>query len=589
MEKIKTPRKKSIKQFQKIFNQYKIDNLRDYKEYEKDMIKKSVNLINKIKIVIRDRKSLTIFGDYDVDGIGATTQLTCMIKDLAIWYGDLDISKRITYDIPSREEGYGLNEKKLLHYLEKSDYVFTVDNGTHENFFNKIKDNKEITDRVFLIDHHPNGDFSEVDYVLNPNQGEFEISTGYLLDYAYRVLLATHKDYAKESPVDRYADLTTLTLISDMANLNNKKVRSIIASGLNKIKQKERYLYKELFKRVNPKVFYSDVAFKINPRLNAVGRLYTRPAVAVKLLEFTDRTKTSREVYAAVDDMNNKRKEILSTYSQKALSGISAHISNNMKEYKNMIFYYDKSIPIGLNGLVAQKIFERTGIPTIVASENSLQNGVASGSGRGINMKEMMRSIIKGNEHVFSFGGHEKALGCKIVDIEAFKKLVEKINSKDFGIQRDKVHVPGIHVEGLYTVEDYKKISEVLSYSCENIPFQDSFFVSLKECTLKIQKRYQNNFCTASIIDNKTSGGKINLLLKTSDVEDQQKIGGNIIIKLFEGCDFDRKGQNYTSDIIVDRTKIQVPANNKDIDKIIDVKIEEENNVAIEDEIGMAR
>jgi len=566
-----TTRKKTLKQIQKIFNQYKEEKLTNYARYDKQIIGKCARFINKIKQAINEKKTIAIYGDYDVDGIGATTQLYSMIKDFAIWANDLEIANRITYDIPSRQDGYGITEKKLNYLLSEYDYVFTVDNGTHRNFFDKIKDNKEITDRMFIVDHHPNGDFNDYDFVLNPNDGDFLISTGYLLDCLYRVLLLTNKEYAKENKVDKYADLTALTLISDMANLNDVKVRQLISLGINKIKQKERFFYKQLFKRAEPKVFYSDIAFKINPMINAIGRLSNKPAIGVKLLDFKDGEGKAYEIYNATVEINQKRKEILNEYSRDALESISKSSNKN----KNLIFYYNKTIPMGINGLVAQKIFERTGIPAIAASDNPEQNNAITGSGRGVKMKEMLRSIHKGNEDAFQFGGHEAALGCKVADLDKFLKLNETLNEKDFGLQANEYHVPGTLLEGLYTVEDYKKISEVFSFTCDNIPFDDDFFISLKQAKVSIQKKYQNNFCSAVVQDIKNKESKFNVLLKTSDVEDQVKIGGPITLKLFSGHDFASSAQSYTSDIIVDRST----KNNPDPEQLISTSRKDINKV----------
>lgn len=551
--------KKTETKYENFFENYKKDNFENFEkenpQYFKEIASKSKNFISKLKGCISNGKKITIYGDYDVDGIGATSTLFEMIKDFGVWAGDTKIANRITLAIPSREDGYGISKDLLEFHLAKSDMVFCVDNGSHHGFLNEVKDDEDIANKLFVIDHHPNGDFKDVPFVLNPNDGKFQISTGYLLDMVYKILLKEHPDYAKASSPDRYSDLIALTLISDMADLNNVRVRKTIKEGLAKIGEKERYFYKELFSKKNPDVSFEDVAFKINPMLNSVGRLSSKPIGAVYMLLYKNRNKSARETFDAISLINTKRKEILNHYSDLALND---YAQNGNKD-GNIVYYFHKDIPMGVNGLIAQKLYEKTGKPALVASENISQENQITGSGRGENIKAMLRSIE--DKSVLDFGGHEGALGFRIYNSDEFAKKINEIDSNpEFKKDNSHVNIPGTLLDNVFTATEYERLSEIYSKSTDNIPFQSGMFALIKDADIKIDRRFGNNFCSAAILDRNTQKKLFNVLLKTSVVEEHNANKNEYFaLKLFNGCKeialkngkIIKRKPNYTSDLII--------------------------------------
>jgi len=466
------------------FDSYINTNFYLPKNVEKEIIEKSLNLINKIRAALRTNTQITICGDYDVDGIASSVFLQEMIEHYA------KFKKReikISIYIPSREDGYGLSIDTFNNLIKENHYVFTLDNGTHREFLNKIPDLSK--DKIFIIDHHPNGDTSKYPYVLNPNKnGDLVISTSYLLDYVFQLLLQVDKEYAKTISRYEYADLVAMSLVSDMADLNNTRVRNLIEMGLKRIEQKERVVYQYLFPLKNQKVTYNNIAFDLNPRFNSIGRLSSNPVDATTILKFKDITNRAKKSYEYLNSVNDIRKEHLFEFNEKALSEI------NVKGNENLIFYFNKSIPIGLNGLIAQKINERYNIPTIVASESL--RGEIKGSGRGFGVKFVLNTIQ--DNDIFNYGGHNEAIGCTIKDLEIFKKKVDFINTKKLYIQKE---FKNLIIDENISLDKYISLSKEFSQITKTIPFKQKLFVSLQNVDLKIKKVFKNNFCYLEVID----------------------------------------------------------------------------------------
>lgn len=519
---------------------------------DNEIVRKSIIFINKIRQAIASNTRIIVAGDYDVDGISSSVHLVELIKDYA------KAKKRdITVDvyIPSREMGYGLSAEKFKEFQEEDCYVFALDNGTHKSFLETIEPHNQK--KLFILDHHPNGDTSKMDFVLNPNKdGKMIISTAYLLDYVYEVLIKVDKDFGKNADRFKYADLVAMSLVSDMADLNNIRVRHLIMKGFEKINRKERVFFKHLFPKRDLQVTYNDIAFEINPRINSIGRLSSNPKDAVTILQYKEPSNRANKAMEYINSVNELRKNHLNNFINIALEDIK----NRKDENKNIIFYYNKDIPLGLNGLVAQRIYEIYEIPALVASD-SKTTGKVKGSGRGFNIKYIL-NMFRDND-IFTYGGHNEALGFEVKDLEVFENIIKRANTKNIPMEKE---FKNIILDNKYTIKDYIEFCKELSAKSNTIPFKQKMFAQLDNVDINIKKVFRNNFCYLEIKD-KDTNEKISYFTKHNIAKELTENKEKFYISMYYEFNPKKMVQDFSGDIILDKNiRRQNISNENDID-----------------------
>lgn len=520
-------------------------------KHDKEIISKSIIFINKIRNALATNSEITICGDYDVDAFASCVMLEEMIRDYA------KAKKReakINVFIPSREDGYGLQLNTFNELRSRDSYIFTLDNGTHREFLNNLQ--KESHEKIFIIDHHPNGDTKNMSFVLNPNSdGKLIISTAYLLDYVYQILLQVDKEYIADRY--KYADLVAMSLVSDMADLNNIRVRHLIQKGLQQIKKKERTLYRHLFPVKGSEITFNNIAFDLNPRLNSIGRLSSNPKDAVTILKYKDETNRATKAIEYLNSVNNLRKDHLNLFIEEAI--------NEMKKREpsknNIIYYYNKDIPFGLNGLVAQKIYEIYNVPTLVASQSKINTKI-KGSGRGFGIKYILNMFQ--DRDIFTYGGHNDALGFEIKEHEVFNRIINRINSTNIPIQKEFKH---IILKEDYTIQEYKDFSKELSLKSNTIPFKQKFYAHLEDVDVRIKKVFKNNFCYLEIKDNKTNE-KINYFTRHNVAKEIVENKETFFVSVYAEFNNKKTQQDFSGDILLEKDIKQIEIEQEQIIEI---------------------
>lgn len=512
-------------------------NLFTLKKHDKEITNKSIIFINKIRKAIQTNSEITICGDYDVDGIASTVMLEELITDYA---ASKKRNIKVNVFIPSREDGYGLSID-MFNILRKDDnYIFTLDNGTHREFLNNLQ--KESHEKIFIVDHHPNGDTSKMPFVLNPNaDGKSIISTAYLLDYVYQVLLQVDKDY--KSNRYKYADLVAMSLVSDMADLNNIRVRHLIEKGLEQIKRKERTLYRHLFPVKGSAITYNSIAFDLNPRINSIGRLSSNPKDATTILKYKDETNRATKAIEYLNSVNNLRKDHLNIFIDKAVEELKRiDVSKN-----NIIYYYNKDIPLGLNGLVAQKIYEIYNIPTLVASQ-SKKNDKIKGSGRGFGIKYILNMFQ--DRDIFTYGGHNDALGFEVKDSEVFNRIINRINTKNIPIQKE---FKNIILKDKLSISEYVDFSKDLSLRTNTIPFKQKFYAQLEGVALRIKKVFKNNFCYLEIKDPQRADLKISYFTRHNLAKEIVENNQSFYVSVYAEFNPKKMMQDFSGEVLLEK------------------------------------
>ena len=403
----------------------KLENLQNpNKLYD---VEKAVKIIRE---AIRKNINIWIYGDYDVDGITSTAVLYLALKELG--------AENVSYYIPIRDEGYGLNNDALKKIKDSGgELVITVDCGI--TAFEEIKFANSINLPVIITDHHnlQGKKVPEALAVINPkrieNEYTFESLAG--VGTVFMLVLSLFESYGKKEKAFEYLDLVSIGTIADIVPLLSEN-RILTKFGLEKLPfTKNRglaFLLYKLFnsgekKGNNPKSEYStyDVGFIIAPVFNAAGRLKDAKMV-VKLLT----SDNNREIEIIVKELINKnfeRKEL----QNRIVEMIEKNIEKNKINEDFVIIDYSPEYHHGIIGIAASKIVDTYYKPVIIM-EVKEDEGIAVGSCRSIEGFNILNALQSMPELFVKFGGHAGAAGftIPIKNIELFKRKINEYAKK---------------------------------------------------------------------------------------------------------------------------------------------------------------
>ena len=373
-------------------------------------IEKAADIINSY---IENGSRIAVYGDYDCDGITSTVLMFSYLKSRGA---------DCVYYIPDRfDEGYGMNTGAVEKLAgEGIKLLITVDNGIACH--NEIKRAKELGMSVVVTDHHlPKETLPQADAVVDPHRvdcrSEFKEICG--AEVAFK-LICVLEEREPEELLPYYSDLLSVALTADVMPLIYEN-RAIVKYGIEKLKQSPLTGFSALMsvaaiQREN--ISAGRIAFGIAPRINAAGRMGSA-ARAVELL-LSDNMLNALGIANEIDDDNSERQRI----EKEIFSEASAEIEKKGYFYDRVIVVDGEGWHNGVLGIVASRITERYGCPSIVISRNG---NAASGSGRSIEGFSLYDAITAAPDTLSKFGRHELAAGISLSSdkIPAFR---EKIN-----------------------------------------------------------------------------------------------------------------------------------------------------------------
>ena len=351
---------------------------------------------------------IIVYGDYDVDGVCATSILLETLREMGA---------APDFRIPSRHgEGYGLNCDAVREMAESHRLLITVDCGVTNHEEVRLAQLLGMT--VIVTDHHQLADTpSPADVVLNPLLGEYPFRR---LCGAGVALKLTQALLGMEA-VLRRIDLAALATVADIVPLIDEN-RIIVREGLRRMADSQRPGLRALLQvsDVHPPVNAGHVGFRLAPRLNAGGRL--EDASKGVLLLTAEDAATADPIAMHLEEANQQRQAIEQEITQKAIGMIGECVD----------FCTDRVIIVmgegwnhGVIGLAAGRICEKYHFPTIVLTKN--EEGIAVGSCRsipGVNIHGML-SLCK--DLFLRFGGHEQAAGLTMQS-ELVPELRRRLN-----------------------------------------------------------------------------------------------------------------------------------------------------------------
>ena len=382
--------------------------------------------VREIKLAIKEKKKITIYGDYDADGVTSTAVLSSCLKDLG---ASCDIY------IPDREsEGYGLNEEAIGILKKKgTDLIITVDCGISN--YEEIRLAKKSGMEVIITDHHHPPDNLPRCLIINPkadkNYPFKELAgVGVAFKLAQALFFEMVEDKAKAEAKEKWLlDLVAVGTIADCVPLigENRILTKYGVVVLNKTKRKG---LGALIKKssLNPGEIGSyDVSFRLSPRINAAGRM-KHANIAYKLL-MSKTEAEAEEIAEGLNTANSERQKITET----AVKKIFKELGDNPGD--KILFSLQEDCPAGILGLVAGKISDYYNKPAFVFTKR--ENEII-GSGRSVENFNIIEALGKMEKLFSHYGGHSQACGLTLKDDKLFDdfkakmlEIAEKKLSKD--------------------------------------------------------------------------------------------------------------------------------------------------------------
>ncbi len=362
---------------------------------------------------------ITVYGDYDVDGVTATSVLLTVLRKLGA---------SVNYYIPNRlEEGYGLNLKavSILASKQRTKLIITCDCGIGN--FAEINFAKSLGVDTVVLDHHmlpelmPPAVAVVHPKLLSSEHPLFDLPG---VGVAYKVCEALLIDKGLEEEVKPLLDYVTLGMIADLVPLVREN-RYLVQIGLPVLINSNRPGIRALLAQVRKSEDTDLVGFGLAPRINAVGRL-ADAKVAVELLT-TDDVQVADSLAANLQTENAKRQELCERIFFEADQMVSTKI--DLLNDKG-IAIYKSGWHHGVVGIVASRLVEKYGRPVFIAELDEVE-GIIKGSARSIDSIDLF-AVLKANESLLSkWGGHKMAAGFATASAKAdilCRALVDTIN-----------------------------------------------------------------------------------------------------------------------------------------------------------------
>lgn len=357
-----------------------------------------------LKSAGENNELITIVGDYDCDGICASSILSLTFKELK-WRHIVRLPKRFT-------EGYGLSDDMVDEI--NSGVLITVDNGI--TAFETIEKAKAKGLTVIVTDHHlPDADINipNADVVIDPNAlpntATFNGYCGAGIAYKLSIELLG-KNHQLIHKLKSLAAIATVADVMPLVEENHLIVKEGLKTMLTK--QGQTSGLKAVLGECKQEKYFSakNVAFKLAPMINAPGRLLDNGAnVSFDVLTYDGDYVTSIKKATTLTEINDKRKVLKEKYLNVLLKKIK---ENNMEADKPLIVY-EKDIPEGLVGILAGQLAEQFSTPAFVFT-NGEEEGLAKGSARTFGDIHLKSLLDKYSWVLENYGGHAEAAGLSL-------------------------------------------------------------------------------------------------------------------------------------------------------------------------------
>ena len=377
-------------------------------------------VLERVLAAVVEKRRITVHGDFDVDGVCATTILVGTLRDLGA---------ECDWLIPDRlADGYGLSAENVRKLAERgTSLIVTADCGI--TAVDEVALAKELGMEVVVTDHHQAGDELPECPILHPGLDEgypfaelCGTAVAWKLATALRGAAGTGspKRSAEASlecfgdPVPAAShddlDLVALATVADLVPLVGEN-RTLVKRGLEEVRRAQRPGLRALIvaaKCEPTRLDEGDLAFRLAPRINAAGRLY-RADAGVELF-LTDDEARAAEIANELSRANGERRATEREVANEAEVALR-ELPDELREASGLVVAGEGWHP-GVIGIVASRLVERHHRPVVVISLEA--DGSGRGSGRSIPGFDLLAGLEACSDFLGSFGGHKAAAGLEL-------------------------------------------------------------------------------------------------------------------------------------------------------------------------------
>ena len=363
-------------------------------------------IVDRVLTAVREKRRITVHGDFDVDGVCATTILVSSLRELGA---------ECDWLIPDRlADGYGLSEPNVRKLAERgTSLLIAVDCGI--TAVEEVALARSLGMEVVVTDHHRPGEALPDCPILHPALSNYPFDQLCGTAVAWKLACAL-----RDSSADTDLDLVALATVADVVPLVGEN-RSLVKRGLEEARRARRPGLRALMEaaRCEPtRLDEGDFAFRLGPRINAAGRLY-RADAGVELF-LTPNDARAKEIAAELNRANSERRA-----AEREVDGAAEaarrELSDELREAPGLVLAGEGWHP-GVIGIVASRMVERHHRPAVVISLDA--EGRGRGSGRSIPGFDLLAALEACAEHLERFGGHRAAAGLELraERLEAFRE-----------------------------------------------------------------------------------------------------------------------------------------------------------------------
>jgi len=381
--------------------------------YDPFLLEDMDKAVKTIFSAIQEGKSIAIYGDYDVDGVTATSLLVQVLRK---YHAD------VRGYIPNRfEEGYGVNMDavQILHD-EQIQLMITVDCGIRSAKETDFA--KSLGMEVIISDHHEPSDELPMAAaaILCPKKASDSYPDKSLagVGLAYKIAEALLKTEPMDGiSADDWLDLVAIGTVADMVPLVHEN-RSLVKKGIQKLQQTVKPGIQALADVSGIKLSglkASNIGFALGPRLNAAGRLETAK-LSFDLL-MSGNYEEARNFAQALDEQNKFRQELTKDTQESVISNIDS------KKIPDLIAASDPAFNMGIVGLAASRLTEKYYRPAIVGASGE---EFTRASCRSIPEFHITHALDQCADLLERHGGHAMAAGLTVKN-ENWNKLIDRL------------------------------------------------------------------------------------------------------------------------------------------------------------------
>ena len=393
------------------------------------LLKDMDKAVDRIDEALENGEKITVYGDYDADGVTATYNLYTYLKTK---------TDNVSYYIPDRmDEGYGLSNS-AIDVLKDTNLIITVDTGI--TACEQVEYAKEKGIDVIITDHHtPLEQIPDAVAVVDHKQSDCLYPYKELAGVGVALKLVYALAACDIAAIKKYLHIAAIGTVADLAELTGEN-RYIVRKGIENLQRTDNVGLKALFSVAGleqKSITAANIGYNIGPMLNAAGRVAS-PYISMDLL-LCEKADDAIALAEKLRDENDRRKNEEKVIFSEAMEIIE---KENLSE-DGIIVVSGKGWHHGVIGIVASRITEHYYKPAIVVSFDGDEGKASCRSIDGFNLFEAINSS---SDFLEKFGGHKMAAGLTVTrgKLEAFK---ESINNYAKDILTEDLLTPKIYID----------------------------------------------------------------------------------------------------------------------------------------------